>query len=97
LIEKTSADLNNFRQRMDKIDDEIVRLFEQRMDVSGEIAQFKRINNLPVHNPEREQQKIQELSGNVKKGREADISALYTLLFKLSRAEQERIIKEEQD
>jgi len=89
-------DLNDFRQKMDKIDDEIVRLFEQRMDVSGEIALYKLINNLPVHNPEREQQKIQELSGKVKKGRQAGISSLYTLLFELSRAEQERIIKEKQ-
>jgi len=89
-------DLNDFRQKMDKIDDEIVRLFEQRMDVSSEIAQYKLANNLPVFNPAREQEKIQELSAKVKKGRESDISALYTLLFELSRANQERVINAKQ-
>jgi len=89
-------DLNDFRQKMDKIDDEIVRLFEQRMDVSSEIAQYKLANNLPVHNPAREQEKIQELSAKVKKGRESDISALYSLLFELSRANQERVINAKQ-
>jgi len=88
-------DLNDFRQKMDKIDDEIVRLFDQRMDVSSEIAQYKFVNNLPVHNPEREQQKIQELSKKVKKGREESISALYSLIFEISRAEQQRVIKQE--
>jgi len=84
--------LQDLRQQIDKIDDELVRLFEQRMDVSAEIAQYKKKYNIPVYDPARERQKLHDLSGNVKKGREAYITALYSLLFELSRFEQQRII-----
>ena len=86
-------ELKELRQKIDKIDDELVRLFEQRMEVSGEIAQYKIKNNLPVYDPEREQQKLQELSQKVKKENETYITDLYTLLFELSRSNQERIIR----
>ena len=95
-MDKSSIGLNSLRQKLDKIDDELIRLFEQRMEVTEEIARFKLVHNLPVYDPAREQQKIQELSQKVKKGREANVSALYSLLFKLSRADQEQIINKEQ-
>jgi len=85
-------DINELRQKIDKIDDKLVRLFEQRMEVSSELAQYKLIHNLPVHDPSREQQKINDLSLKVKQENKKYISALYILLFELSRANQERII-----
>jgi len=94
-MENDSINLNLLRQKMDKIDDELVRLFEHRMEVTEEIARYKLVHNLPVYDPAREQQKIQELSQKVKKGRESNISVLYSLLFKLSRADQEQIINKE--
>jgi len=86
-----SADLNELRNKMDKIDNELVRLFEQRMEVSGEIAHYKQMHNLQIYDPSREQEKIQDLSQKVKKEYETCITALYSLLFKLSRENQERI------
>jgi chorismate mutase/prephenate dehydratase len=85
-------DLQDLRQKIDEIDDELVRLFGQRMDVSAEIAQYKRQNNIPVFDPERERQKLYDLSAKVSKGREAYVIELYSLLFDLSRANQERIL-----
>ena len=85
-------DLGELRRKIDEIDDELISLFMQRMDVSAEIARYKHKNSMPVYDPAREQQKLQELSQKVKKGHEVYISALYTLLFELSRADQERII-----
>ena len=85
-------DIQELRKRIDKIDDALIELFQQRMDVSAEIAQYKKENNLPVHDPVREQQKLHDVSQKVKKGREAYVTALYTLLFELSRAEQERLL-----
>ena len=84
--------LQDLREKIDKIDDELIRLFEQRMDVSAEIAGYKKENNMPVYDPARERQKLYDLSGKVKEGREEYITALYSLLFELSRSEQERII-----
>ena len=85
-------DLQELRQKIDEIDDSLVDLFQRRMDVSAEIAQYKQEHNLPVYDPARERQKLHNLSGRVKEGREAYVTALYSLLFELSRAEQERIL-----
>ena len=85
-------DLQELRQQIDRIDNSLVDLFQKRMDVSAEIARYKQDQNLPVHDPDRERQKLHELSGKVKEGRKAYITALYSLLFELSRAEQERIM-----
>ncbi|MCL2066549.1 MAG: chorismate mutase [Treponema sp.] len=84
--------LQDLRKKIDEIDEGLVDLFQQRMDVSAEIARHKQENNLPVYDPARERQKLHDLSGKVKEGRQAHITALYSLLFDLSRAEQERIL-----
>ena len=88
-------DLQDLRSRINKIDDELIRLFEQRMDVSVEIARYKRQHNLPVHDPAREQEILGNISRKVSEGREAPTVALYSLLFELSRAEQEKILNPE--
>ena len=85
-------DLQELRQKIDEIDDGLVDLFQRRMDVSAEIARHKQENKLPVYDPARERQKLHDLSGKVKEGREAYVTALYSLLFELSRADQERIL-----
>ena len=84
--------LRELRRRIDVIDDGLVNLFRQRMDVSAQIARHKRRRGLPVHDPAREREKLRGLSRKAGEGREAHVAALYTLLFELSRADQERII-----
>ena len=85
-------DLQDLRLQIDGIDDDLVRLFQQRMDISAEIARFKQQHSMPVYDPARERQILYDLSFKVKDGREAYITALYSLLFELSRADQERIL-----
>ena len=85
-------DLQELRTQIDVTDDDLLRLFQRRMDISAEIALYKRQNNMPVYDPERERQKLNYLSGKVKEGRKACVAALYSLLFELSRAEQEKIL-----
>ena len=87
--------LQDLRGKIDKIDDELIRLFEQRMDVSAEIAEYKKVNSIPVYDPARERQKLYDASGKVEEGRTAYVTALYSLLFELSRADQERILHPE--
>ena len=85
-------DLNFLRQKIDGIDDELVKLFQQRMDVSAEIARYKQQHQLPVFDPEREKQKLRGISGKVTKDYKDYVSALYALIMELSRAEQERLL-----
>ena len=85
-------DLQDLRKRIDKIDDGLLDLFQQRMDIAAEVAQYKQENNLPIHAPERERQMLYDLAGKVEKGREKFIVALFSQLIDLSKSEQERII-----
>ena len=84
--------LQDLRQQIDEIDNGLVDLFQKRMDLSAKIAQYKQENNIPVYDPAREREKLHELSGKVKEGRQAYVTALYSLLFELSRSDQERIL-----
>ena len=85
-------DLTELRMQIDGIDDELVRLFQRRMDVAAEIAKVKLQKCLPVYDPLREQQKLCELSEKADDRCKEYITRLYSLIFELSRAEQERII-----
>jgi len=86
-------DMQKLRRQIDDIDDDLVRLFQQRMDVSAEIARYKSRHNLPIYDPAREQHKLHDLVYKGKEGYRAYITALYTLIFELSRDEQERMMR----
>ena len=83
--------LQDLRSKIDKIDDQLVKLFQQRMDASAEIARYKLENNLPIYDPARERDKLYDVSGKVEEDRKSYVTALYSLLFDLSRADQMRI------
>jgi len=85
-------DLKEIRDRIDRIDNDLVRLFGERMDMSGEVAKYKQRHNIPIYDPARERQKLYDLSRKVEEDRVAYVTALYSLLFELSRADQERIL-----
>ena len=52
-------DLTQLREKIDSIDDQIVRLFEERMAVSEKVARIKIETGKPVFDPEREKQNTQ--------------------------------------
>ncbi len=52
-------DLKNARTEINNIDTEIVRLLEKRFNVVMEIGQYKRENNIPVYDAEREKAVIE--------------------------------------
>ena len=47
-------ELENLRERIDTIDKELIALFEERMNVVNDIAEYKIKNNLPILNQNRE-------------------------------------------
>ena len=56
-------DLTTYRKEIDQIDDQIVRLFQERMDVADKIAAYKKEQGLPILQPAREREKLAEVSG----------------------------------
>ena len=83
-------DLNELRLKMDNIDDELVKLFGQRMEVAAQISDYKKENKLPIFQPARERAKLQDVAK--KAGPEMDnyTRVLYSMLFELSRSYQSK-------
>lgn len=53
--------LQECRDRLDQIDRSLVELFEERMQVCGEVAEYKIATGKPVYDGEREKQKIESV------------------------------------
>ena len=83
-------ELNDIRNQIDQIDDQLVGLFVQRMNLSAQVADYKKQNNLPIYVPSREREILQEVAK--KAGPEMDNYArvLYSMLFELSRSYQRK-------
>ena len=56
---RITMDLSQLRGEIDRIDSQIVELYEERMKVSSAIADYKIANGKKVFDKEREKEKIQ--------------------------------------
>ena len=83
--------LSDLRQEIDKIDSELIKLFSARMDISAQIAEYKRENSLPVYDPVRESEKLEDISSRLPETQREYGKRLYSLIFELSREEQEKL------
>ena len=83
-------DLKEQRQEIDKIDDEMVRLFGARMEVAARIADCKKENNIPILQPSRERAKLQEVADKAGPDMANYTRVLYSMLFELSRSYQSK-------
>lgn len=84
-------DLNDYREKIDSIDEQLVKLFSERMEIAGQIAQYKKENNKPILDVERERQKLLAVSGEAGEEMSAYAVSLYSLIFELSRSYQTRL------
>ena len=84
-------DLNNLRNEIDKIDDELVKLFGQRMELSAQIADYKKQNRLPIYVPARERAKLQDVAEKAGPEMANYTRVLYSMLFELSRSYQAKL------
>ena len=83
-------ELNVLRSEIDKIDDELVRLFGARMEISAKIADYKKENNLPILVPSRERKKLQDVAKKAGPEMANYTRVLYSMLFELSRSYQSK-------
>ena len=83
-------EINELRSQIDCIDEELVKLFCQRMKVAEQIAQYKRQNNLPILVPAREREKLQDVSSKAGSEMANYTRVLYSMIFELSRSYQSK-------
>ena len=85
--------LDELRAEIDRIDDQLINLFEERMEVASKIGQYKKENGLPVLNSQREREILNNIADKSKPEMKSYLRVLYSLLFELSRSYQEKIFK----
>ncbi len=83
-------DLNEYRKDIDRIDEQLVNLFKERMDVAAGIAEYKRANGMPVLDASRERAKLSDIASKLPEELREYGTELYSLMFELSRSYQNR-------
>ncbi len=83
-------DLTEIRQKIDGIDQELVRLFCARMNLSAQVADYKKANNLPIFVPARERAILQKVAQMAGPEMENYTRVLYSMFFELSRSYQSK-------
>ena len=88
-------DLAELRNRLDDIDRKIVELYEQRMEICGEVAAYKLETGKRVFDKEREQQKLSAVSAMTHNALNAQgIRELYEQIMAISRKLQYQMLAE---
>lgn len=72
-------DLKQCREQLDIIDKEIIKLFEKRMSVIKDVALYKKQNNLPIVDEEREKIMLQN---NLEKFNNPELKQYYQTILK---------------
>ncbi len=89
------ADLQELREQIDKVDEQLVQLFGERLDISGEIARYKLENNMKVIDRDREEDKLSTVSSMMPDDfRKHGIQDMFEQLMAVSRKQQYKIMSE---
>ncbi len=90
-----TLDLQEIRKQLDGIDREMVALFETRMELCRQVAEYKIGTGKPVYDGEREQQKIDAVTGMVEgEFLKQAVKELFTQMMTISRNYQYRQMAE---
>ena len=84
-------ELSEIREKIDTVDDQLLKLFLERMSLAEEVAAYKNEHHLPILNKERERAvlaRVTEQSGE----KERYAYHLFSTLFELARSRQAELI-----
>lgn len=87
--------LEEYREKIDAVDEKLVALFAERMELSRAIAEYKKENGLPVLDASREKEKLKNAEERSPAELREYTRRLYTLLIELSRDYQRELIGKE--
>ena len=76
--------MEEFRNKLNRIDDKIVKLFVQRMEVIEEISEYKSNNDIPIKNQSRENYILEKLDERVDENLLPLVKLLYKDIFNIS-------------
>ena len=86
-------DLNELRNEINQIDDQLLELFLRRMDIASQVADYKKAHDLPIYQPQREREILKnvEQKAGPELGRYA--RNLFAKLMELSKDYQREVLK----
>lgn len=88
-------ELNNLRSQIDSIDAELIALFEKRMLLCANIANYKKDQNLPIFVPGREEAVLARVTDLSNEEFSIYTQELYLKIMELSKKYQQTIIANE--
>ena len=83
-------ELKDLREQIDAIDDELVKLFVKRMNISAQVADYKKANKMPIYVPAREREILQDVAEKAGPEMANYTRVLYSMMFELSRSYQSK-------
>ena len=82
-------DLEQIRKRIDQLDYEIAHLLTERMEITNEVAAYKKANNLPIYHPERERQVIEKVCALTEEKYRPALAQIYQCIMDESKKNQQ--------
>lgn len=90
------AEIDDYRNKIDEIDKQITNLFEQRMDIVMKVGEYKKENNLPIFNKNREAEVIKKNIGYLKNSKYAEgLKDFFQNIMNIAKRLEERTICED--
>jgi len=86
-------ELSEIRKKIDALDDELVRVFLERMYICADVAAYKREHGLPVLDAARERTKLAGILTSAPEEMQTYLNTLYTQIFELSRCYQNSLLE----
>ncbi len=87
-------DLKKIREEIDEIDSQIVSLYEERMQRTTEVAEYKISVGKPVLDRQREKEKLHKVKGQAKEDNRFGVGELFEQIMAMSRKRQYQLLRE---
>lgn len=93
-----NLDLSEIRVAIDDVDEQIVELFQKRMELAGQVAETKRRSGKAIYDRSREQEKLKRLGALADNAfNQHSIEELFTQIMSISRRYQYSLLGDRQD
>lgn len=88
-----AQDLARTREKIDRIDDQIVKLLEERLDAVGDVIVYKKANNKAIFDGSRENQVLEKIHDKVQNEayQEAIVNTFYDIMKRSREFQQKRL------
>lgn len=87
-------DLKQVREEIDEIDSQIVSLYEERMQRTTEVAEYKISVGKPVLDRQREKEKLHKVKGQAKEDNRFGVGELFEQIMAMSRKRQYQLLRQ---